>query len=130
MVPHQVLSGILPISRVSAVPACIHFAAQLLPLERIYNLVHPSVRLPPVEDKRTWRDGQKLEERTKDLEKTTWTAMDILIAYADAKGWVTAKAGRPDIHRAGNASTFATCLSSPPMVDAKLYFLLSPTVTS
>ncbi|PPR02699.1 hypothetical protein CVT26_009802 [Gymnopilus dilepis] len=99
----QVLSGILPISRVSAVPACIHFAAQLLPLERIYNLVHPSVRLPPVEDKRTWRDGQKLEERTKDLEKTTWTAMDILIAYADAKGWVTAKAGRPDIHRAGNA---------------------------
>jgi len=30
--------------------------------------------------------------------------MDILTAYADAKGWVTAKAGRPDVHRAGNAS--------------------------
>lgn len=30
--------------------------------------------------------------------------MDILIAYANVKGWVTAKAGRPDIHRAGNAS--------------------------
>lgn len=30
--------------------------------------------------------------------------MDILTAYANLKGWVTAKAGRPDIHRAGNAS--------------------------
>lgn len=31
--------------------------------------------------------------------------MDILTAYADKKGWVTAKAGRPDVNRAGNAST-------------------------
>ena len=30
--------------------------------------------------------------------------MDVLTAYADAKSWVTAKAGRPDINRAGNAS--------------------------
>lgn len=35
-----------------------------------------------------------------------WTAIDVLTAYADVKGWVTAKAGRPDIHRAGNASEF------------------------
>jgi len=32
-----------------------------------------------------------------------WTAMDILTAYATKKGWVTAQAGRPDVHRAGNA---------------------------
>jgi hypothetical protein len=31
--------------------------------------------------------------------------MDILTAYAEKKGWVTAKAGRPDVNRAGNAST-------------------------
>ncbi|KDQ29904.1 hypothetical protein PLEOSDRAFT_167693 [Pleurotus ostreatus PC15] len=31
-----------------------------------------------------------------------WTALDILIAYAGSKGWVTAKAGRPDMNRAGN----------------------------
>jgi len=30
--------------------------------------------------------------------------MDVLTAYAGAKNWVTAKAGRPDINRAGNAS--------------------------
>jgi hypothetical protein len=33
----------------------------------------------------------------------SWTAMDVLTAYADKKGWVTAKAGRPDVGRAGNA---------------------------
>lgn len=32
--------------------------------------------------------------------------MDVLIAYANKKGWVTAQAGRPDVHRAGNASTY------------------------
>jgi hypothetical protein len=30
--------------------------------------------------------------------------MDVLTAYADKKGWVTAKAGRPDVGRAGNSS--------------------------
>jgi hypothetical protein len=29
--------------------------------------------------------------------------MDVLVAYANQKGWVTAKAGRPDTNRAGNA---------------------------
>ncbi|KAF9056099.1 hypothetical protein BJ165DRAFT_1600225 [Panaeolus papilionaceus] len=107
----QVLSGILPISRVSAVPSCIYFAAQMMPLERILNLEHPGTKVPAVEDKRTWREGMKRgkdkkegeegEKKTKDS-GTRWTAMDILTAFADSKGWVTAKAGRPDIHRAGN----------------------------
>ncbi len=102
---HQVLSGILPISRVSAIPACIYHAAEFVPLERIYNLVHPGTESPPIEDKRTWRDGMKSDDQTKT--PTTlpkWTAMDILTSYADQKGWVTAKAGRPDVNRAGNAS--------------------------
>lgn len=29
--------------------------------------------------------------------------MDVMVAYANLRGWQTAKAGRPDIHRAGNA---------------------------
>ncbi|TFY59844.1 hypothetical protein EVJ58_g5518, partial [Rhodofomes roseus] len=39
----QVLSAILPISRVSAVALCTHHAAQLLPLERILQLTHPTL---------------------------------------------------------------------------------------
>ncbi|KAJ7492467.1 hypothetical protein FB451DRAFT_1218406 [Mycena latifolia] len=98
----QVLSGILPISRVSAVPSCIHHAAQLLPLEKVYNTSHPAqADAPAAEDKRTWRNGERLNGRK--TKETSWTAMDVLIGYADAKGWVTAKAGRSDIHRAGNA---------------------------
>ena len=102
----QVLSGILPISRVSAIPACIYQASELLPLEQIYNLVHPSSKSPPVEDKRTWREGMKPNDSPEPPSSLRWTAMDILTAYADRKGWVTAKAGRPDVNRAGNASMF------------------------
>jgi hypothetical protein len=96
----QVLSGIIPISRVSAVPACIFAACQYLPLERIYGLSHPSVGSSQDEDRRTWRDGVKHEKR----KETIWTAMDVLVAFALKNGWETAKAARPDIHRAGNAS--------------------------
>lgn len=59
--------------------------------------------------KRTWRDGmQPLSTSNHNTDPSLahqhWTAMEILVAYANLKGWVTAKAGRPDIHRAGNAS--------------------------
>ncbi|OAX43025.1 P-loop containing nucleoside triphosphate hydrolase protein [Rhizopogon vinicolor AM-OR11-026] len=96
----QVLCGILPISRVSAIPFCIHQIAQLLPLETILDLTYPSTNTAPLEDKRTWRDGKQSIAKNTDVR---WTATDIMIAYANKKGWVTAKAGRPDIHRAGNA---------------------------
>ncbi|KAI0931779.1 hypothetical protein AcW2_000590 [Taiwanofungus camphoratus] len=98
----QVLSGILPISRVSAIPLCIYHAAQLLPLERMYNLIHPSATAPLVEDKRTWREEMRPRQQARQGQ-VLWTAMDILTAYATKKGWVTAKAGRPDVNRAGNA---------------------------
>ncbi|KAJ3892855.1 P-loop containing nucleoside triphosphate hydrolase protein [Lentinula edodes] len=95
----QVLSGVLPISRVSAIPACVHYAAQLLPLEDIFNLPHPRSEEHPIADKRTWRENMKRVENL----SMYWTAMDILVAFANKKSWVTAKAGRPDFSRAGNA---------------------------
>ena len=133
----QVLSGVLPISRISAVPFCVHQLARLLPLEQNLQLTHPSstssasnatatvastsdrsskaksnpnpvpTNTTPVEDKRTWRPGQRQLEQTEDQPRAPrWTANDIMTAYAEKKGWVTAKAGRPDIHRAGNASGY------------------------
>jgi hypothetical protein len=99
----QVLSGILPISHVSAIPSCIHMTATLVPLEHIFNLTHPSSSEEKVEDKRTWRDGVRPSNAKDGVEGKDWTAMDILTAYADKKGWVTAKAGRSDVMRAGNA---------------------------
>ncbi|KAJ7727816.1 hypothetical protein DFH07DRAFT_757553 [Mycena maculata] len=98
----QVLSGILPISRVSAVPSCIHHAAELLPLEQVYRISHPAqIDASSVQDKRTWRNGER--PGGSQIKQKRWTAMDVLTGYAEAKGWLTAKAGRSDIHRAGNA---------------------------
>jgi ribosome biogenesis GTPase A len=99
----QVLSGILPISRISAIPLCIYHASQLLPLERILGLQHPSLSTPAPEDKRTWREPREAAAGGK-IADPVWTAMDILTAYATKVGWMTAKAGRPDTNRAGNAS--------------------------
>lgn len=96
------MSSILPISRVAAIPACIHYMGKYLPLERIFKLSHPSLAEAPVEDKRTWREGTRPATDTK--KALAWTTMDVLTAYADQKGWVTAQAGRPDVGRAGNAS--------------------------
>ncbi|EPQ60439.1 hypothetical protein GLOTRDRAFT_11706, partial [Gloeophyllum trabeum ATCC 11539] len=98
----QVLSGILPISHISSIPSCIHYAASVLPLEQILKLNHPASLTPQKEDKRTWRDGMQPQSHA-DQAVLRWTAMDILTAYANYKGWVTAKAGRPDVMRAGNA---------------------------
>ena len=84
-------------------PACIHFAANLLPLERIFALIHPNVASDPTQDKRTWREGMT-GPPSGTTKVQTWTAMDMLVAHANAKGWVTAKAARPDVHRAGNHS--------------------------
>lgn len=102
----QVLSGILPISRVSAIPLCIHHAAQLLPLERVLGLTHPALADAPPPDKRTWRAGMApRHDSAPDAPggARTWTAMDVLTAYALKKGWVTARTGWPDVNRAGNA---------------------------
>lgn len=95
-------------------PFCVHQLGRLLPLEQILELTHPAgpassatvaVDSTLVEDRRTWRPGQRPLERDKVSSRTLgWTANDIMTSYAKKKGWVTAKAGRPDIHRAGNAS--------------------------
>ena len=100
----QVLAGILPIAQMPAIPSSVHFALQLLPLEKIFELQHPSKKDMEEADKRTWREGMKKQQPSSDAE-LRWTAMDVLTAFAEKKGWITAKAGRPDVNRAGNAGS-------------------------
>ncbi|THH28093.1 hypothetical protein EUX98_g6079, partial [Antrodiella citrinella] len=66
----------------------------------ILDLAHPSLNEPQAEDKRTWRGGATRAREAKVLE---WTAIDVLLAYANKKAWVVARSGRPDVMRAGNA---------------------------
>ncbi|KAG9001776.1 hypothetical protein FRB94_000642 [Tulasnella sp. JGI-2019a] len=97
----QVLASILPISQMASIPSCISFAANLLPLEEVFSLAEVKKEEDAIQDKRTWRADVQRKVAPEAAGK--WTAMNILTSYADKKGWVTAKAGRPDINRAGNA---------------------------
>jgi hypothetical protein len=110
----QVLAGIIPISQVASLPSCVQFVCEHMALETILSLVHPSVKDTDQEDKRTWRAGMEKGKTDGSLESNvaprTWTAMDVMTAYATAKGWLTAKAGRPDVNRAANASTYQYCV--------------------
>lgn len=105
----QVLAGIIPIAQVASIPSCIQFIGEHIPLENVLSLVHPDAKETDQEDKRTWRTGMEkgkgngISATGSDVAPKSWTAMDIMIAYAADKGWLTAKAGRPDVNRAGNA---------------------------
>lgn len=89
-----------------------------MPLEQILGLTHPSITNPEptIEDKRTWRRDRTGSQQAQapggsvDPKEIKWTAMEIMTAYALRKGWVTAKAGRPDVNRAGNASECCTSI--------------------
>ncbi|KAH8930147.1 P-loop containing nucleoside triphosphate hydrolase protein [Atractiella rhizophila] len=69
----QVLGGIIPLQNIAPV---MYFVCERLPLEQI-------LQLP--------------------LRTQAWTTDDILGTYAESQGFITAKAGRPDIYRAGHA---------------------------
>jgi hypothetical protein len=90
-----------------------------MPLEEILGLTHTSITNPEpvIEDKRTWRrdragsqQAAQAQSSSVDPKEIKWTAMEIMTAYALRKGWLTAKAGRPDVNRAGNASECFTMI--------------------
>ncbi|KAI0652064.1 hypothetical protein C8Q79DRAFT_922634 [Trametes meyenii] len=89
-------------------PNYVPMETQLIPLEKVLDLEHPSLAEPPAEDKRTWRAGMHPRSAAEQPQKrqTSWTAMDIMTAYASKKNWITARVGRPDVKRAGNASAY------------------------
>ncbi|KAG9089554.1 hypothetical protein FS749_001238 [Ceratobasidium sp. UAMH 11750] len=100
----QVLSNVLPISQIPALPACIRYAGSLMPIEDIFSVDRSMLEPEEVlEDKRTWREGMRPPNAKDDTEKQGWTALQVMGAYATKRGWKTAKAGRPDAMRAGNA---------------------------
>lgn len=87
----QVLGSILPISQVQAVTTVVRYLAAHLPLEEILQL-----EFPPNDD---FTNVQTVSEE----DAGTWTATRILEALCRRHGYKTAKAGRWDLNRAGNA---------------------------
>ncbi|KAM0788802.1 hypothetical protein ACM66B_002890 [Microbotryomycetes sp. NB124-2] len=91
----QVLAGILPIQNIEAV---LHFVAQRLPLERVLGL-ETSEPLDDDEDDLAREISGKQMHKGDD--EDAWTTDRILVEYALQQDFVTAKAGRPDVYRAG-----------------------------
>ncbi|CAO1632667.1 unnamed protein product [Jaminaea pallidilutea] len=87
----QVFGSILPISQVQAVTTVVRYLAAHLPLEEILQL-----DFPPDDD---YTNVQTDSEE----DAGTWTATRILEALCRRHGYKTAKAGRWDLNRAGNA---------------------------
>ncbi|KAG8731249.1 hypothetical protein FRC11_004655 [Ceratobasidium sp. 423] len=100
----QVLSNVLPIAQIPALPACIRYTGGIMPIEDIFGVDKSILELEEVvEDKRTWREGMRPVKQDSSPEEHRWTALQVMNAYAIKRGWMTAKAGRPDSMRAGNA---------------------------
>ncbi|OAD77228.1 hypothetical protein PHYBLDRAFT_109041, partial [Phycomyces blakesleeanus NRRL 1555(-)] len=76
----QVLSGMYPIAQVQEPYSVVQYLAERIPLEKILSLSPPN------------------------LDKNhAWSAWSICEAYAEQRGFYTAKAARPDVYRAANA---------------------------
>lgn len=96
----QVLGSTVPISQERLPSGILYAIGQRMPLEHILPLAPESVLEKDVkEDKRTWREGMVKTEKSVDK---NIKVLEILERYAIRAGFMTAKAGRPDINRASN----------------------------
>lgn len=75
----QVLMGCYPISQLREPYTAVGFLAQRINLVRLLRLQHP--------------EGDT---------ETTWSAYDVCEAWAEKRGFLTARTARPDIYRAAN----------------------------
>ncbi|KAK4057880.1 hypothetical protein OIO90_001099 [Microbotryomycetes sp. JL221] len=103
----QVLAGIIPIQNIEAV---LHFVALRMPLERALGLEEDVVDNDGEDDldreMRATNAAERDDHNTRSgkgnsKEEEGWTTDEILMQYALQQDFVTAKAGRPDIYRAG-----------------------------
>ena len=77
----QIIGGIYPIAQVSDPYSVVGFFAARLPLIKLLKLKHPS---------------------SESAIGNQWSAMEICEAWALKRGFLTAKAARPDVYRAAN----------------------------
>lgn len=96
----QILSGIYPIAHLKEPYTCIRFIAEFVDLIKLLKIKHPR------------------EDSANDKDKE-WSPIDICEAWALKRGYLTAKANRPDYYRAAN-ELLRMCL------DGKFGFSLKP----
>ncbi|XP_074872282.1 guanine nucleotide-binding protein-like 1 isoform X2 [Carettochelys insculpta] len=95
----QILSGIYPISQIQEPYTAVGYLASHIPIQALLKLRHPD-------------SGEGKPE-------TRWCAWDICEAWAEKRGYKTAKVARNDVYRAANSLLRLA-------VDGRLCFCLRP----
>ncbi|KAK6469967.1 guanine nucleotide-binding protein-like 1 [Huso huso] len=83
----QILAGIYPIAQIQEPYTSVGYLAERIPIQELLKLKHPDAE----------------ESRLKEREAPPWTAWDICEAWAEKRGYKTAKAARNDVYRAANS---------------------------
>ncbi|XP_078073639.1 guanine nucleotide-binding protein-like 1 isoform X2 [Mustelus asterias] len=99
----QILSGIYPIAQIQEPYTSVGYLAARIPVPKLLKLRHPNLE----EDK----PGEQTEAK--------FTAWDICEAWAEKRGYKTAKAARNDVYRAANSILRLT-------VDGRLCLCMRP----
>ncbi|KAF7723778.1 Guanine nucleotide-binding-like protein 1 [Apophysomyces ossiformis] len=76
----QILSGMYPVAQVQEPYSVVQYLAERIPLEKVLSLTPPDLQ---------------------DSKSYQWSAWSICEAFADQRGFYTAKAARPDVYRGG-----------------------------
>uniref|UniRef100_A0A3P9HMM2 Guanine nucleotide-binding protein-like 1 n=1 Tax=Oryzias latipes TaxID=8090 RepID=A0A3P9HMM2_ORYLA len=85
----QILSGIYPVSQLQDPYTSVGYLCERTPFLSVLKLKHPSLQDEP--------------QRERSAEEPKWTAFDVCEAWAERRGYKTAKAARNDVYRAANS---------------------------
>ncbi|XP_076010806.1 guanine nucleotide-binding protein-like 1 [Genypterus blacodes] len=87
----QILAGIYPVSQLQEPYSSVGYLCERTPFLSVLKLKHPSL---------TENKPQHEQHGSEDL---SWTAWDVCEAWAERRGYKTAKAARNDVYRAANS---------------------------
>ncbi|XP_075897036.1 guanine nucleotide-binding protein-like 1 [Nelusetta ayraudi] len=87
----QILAGLYPVSQLQEPYSSVGYLCERVPFLSVLKLKHPSL----VEEEPPQGDQKPKEP--------SWTAWDVCEAWAERRGYKTAKAARNDVYRAANS---------------------------
>ncbi|XP_061573115.1 guanine nucleotide-binding protein-like 1 [Cololabis saira] len=87
----QILAGIYPVAQLQEPYTSVGYLCERTPFLSVLKLKHPSL------------EENKPHQGHQESEELKWTAWDVCEAWAERRGYKTAKAARNDVYRAANS---------------------------
>ncbi|KAJ0066336.1 hypothetical protein NL108_011168, partial [Boleophthalmus pectinirostris] len=86
----QILAGIYPVSQLQEPYSSVGYLCERTPFLSVLKLKHPSLLENP-------------QQQSQESQHPAWTSWDVCEAWAERRGYKTAKAARNDVYRAANS---------------------------